>query len=104
MNKRWLSGKLHRRRTETLVVMKSRHVTGLFTHILKEYTIFRRQLDKSCSMCYNNKNGHFYSGRLKEELMENRVQTIASREDKAVKIGVIPGHFATNHKSEAKRS
>ena len=29
--------------------------------------------------------------------MENRVQSIVSRENKSVKIGVIPGHFATNH-------
>lgn len=29
--------------------------------------------------------------------MENRSQTIACRENKAVKIRVIPGHFATNH-------
>lgn len=27
--------------------------------------------------------------------MENRVQSIVSRENKSVKIGVIPGHFAT---------
>ncbi len=29
--------------------------------------------------------------------MEHRMQTILCRQDKAVKIGVIPGHFATNH-------
>ncbi len=29
--------------------------------------------------------------------MENRMQTIVCSEDKSVKIGVIPGHFATNH-------
>ncbi len=29
--------------------------------------------------------------------MENRVQSIVSRENKSVTIGVIPGHFATNH-------
>lgn len=29
--------------------------------------------------------------------MEHRMQTIAARSNKAVSIGVIPGHFATNH-------
>ena len=29
--------------------------------------------------------------------MENRIQTIESKKDRKVKIGVIPGHFATNH-------
>ncbi|MCD8095838.1 MAG: orotate phosphoribosyltransferase [Ruminococcus sp.] len=29
--------------------------------------------------------------------MEGRVQTIESRKNKKIKIGIIPGHFATNH-------
>lgn len=29
--------------------------------------------------------------------MENRITEITSKENKAVKIGIIPGHFATNH-------
>ena len=29
--------------------------------------------------------------------METRIQEIAARGNKSVKIGVIPGHFATNH-------
>lgn len=29
--------------------------------------------------------------------MENRLQEISSRRDKHIKIGIIPGHFATNH-------
>lgn len=29
--------------------------------------------------------------------MENRLQEIKSRKNRSVKIGVIPGHFATNH-------
>ena len=29
--------------------------------------------------------------------MENRIQTIESKKDRKIKIGVIPGHFATNH-------
>ena len=29
--------------------------------------------------------------------METRVQEIAARGNKGIKIGIIPGHFATNH-------
>ena len=29
--------------------------------------------------------------------MENRIQTIESKNNKRIKIGIIPGHFATNH-------
>ena len=29
--------------------------------------------------------------------MEERMQTIESAKNKKVKIGVIPGHYATNH-------
>ena len=29
--------------------------------------------------------------------MEGRVQTINSRKNSKIKIGIIPGHFATNH-------
>lgn len=29
--------------------------------------------------------------------METRIQEIAARGNRNVKIGVIPGHFATNH-------
>ena len=29
--------------------------------------------------------------------METRIQEIAARGNKGIKIGIIPGHFATNH-------
>lgn len=29
--------------------------------------------------------------------MENRIQTIESPNNRRIKIGIIPGHFATNH-------
>ena len=29
--------------------------------------------------------------------MEGRVHTIDSRKNRKIKIGIIPGHFATNH-------
>ena len=53
-------------------------------------------------MCYNNSvETHEFFGRsaaIEEEYkMEDRMQTIQSIKNKKVQIGVIPGHYATNH-------
>ena len=32
-----------------------------------------------------------------EKYMESRKQTISAKYNKKIQIGVIPGHFATNH-------